>query len=738
MKGFFSLGTAVVVAVMLVATAGARGTASRSAARIDVSTRAAAVHYLRSIKVDPRGLVIQRGARNYAGPNCPGKGWTCTSAAHPVVQVAAAGGKNTFQCSSGHCAVVQAADATATANVAKCVRTTGITQSCSISQTSSSADNLAIVYMSAVKTTGLTQDASQIAQIVQQNTGGPSVDNNNEACVTEFTKIDTATVAPRGMPVVATLDAHQTLAISQDSLYGNNNASEAANSSSGGSCGPVVLNNQTYTKIAQVQTIKQTATGSARVEQDENTHNQGANLSLDIEQNQTGGFKGNAQGQNSAIFNQTNSLTAIANTPAGPVSQTQSTVNGGILAQLNQDSRGVSTANATQTETQCEDAATGGLTACSTTTPDTPPLPLTQVQYGPVKKAPGDSRQTGNADDTITVTQNSQQNTDAGSTQTNVMQGGFHTDGNSGGTVTQNTSIDGTTNPPNTQSGQDVSTQTTCSGSTCTSTIFVSGDVFVSVGDGLIQERTPGGALVRTLDTGKGGGALTGGLAFDSAGALYSADFFSSVTPSGDVSRFNTDGSPPTSFGSGYNAQPESIDFDSAGNVYIGQAEGTRDVLKFNPPGTTLLASYDAATEDRGTDWIDLASDGCTLYYTSEGTLVKRFNVCANTQLSDFTPAPLPGARAYTVRLLPGGGALVADTDSIVRLDSSGSVAQQYGTGGTKWFSLALDPSGTAFWAGDLTTGDVKKFDLSTGNVLASFNTGGPAGDAAGGLAIAP
>jgi hypothetical protein len=740
-KGFLSLGTAVVVAVALVSAAGARSTASRHIARIDVSTRAAAVHYLRSIKVNPRGLVIQRGARNYAGPKCPGKGWTCTSTEHPVVQVAAAGGKNTFECSSGHCAVVQAADATAAANTAKCVRTTGITQSCSINQVSSSVDNVAIVYMNATKLTGLTQDASQVANIIQQATGGQSVHNGNRACVTQFMRVDTATTAPRGMPVVATLDGHQTLTLNQDSYYGNNKATESANGSSGGSCAPFVDPfGVTHQNISQLQTIKQTATGSARIEQDENTHDQGANLSLDIEQNQNGGGLG-PNNTNDAVFYQDNKLTAIANTPVGRVDQTQSTSNGGLLAKVNQFANGLSNADAHQTETQCEDAATGGLTACATASPDTLPFPLTQVQHGPVRKAPGDSRQTGNSGDTITVTQNSQQDSDAGSTQTNVLQGGFHTDGT--GSVTQNTDVNGATGS-NTQSGQDVSTQRTCSGSTCTNSIFVSGDVFVSVGNGLIQERTPSGALVRTLDTGKGAGALTAGLAFNPAGALYSADFFSpNVTPASDVSRFNPADGSLTSFGSGYNADPESIVFDSSGNAYVGQADGTHNVLKFSPSGT-LLATFAPAIEDRGTDWIDLASDGCTLYYTSEGTTVKTFNVCTNSQGPDFaTGLPGPG-EAFAIKLLPAGGALVADSDSIVRLDSSGTVVQQYGTGESqppingKWFSLALDPSGTAFWAGDLFTGHVEKFRLSDGADLADFNTGGPSGDAAGGLAVAP
>src|SRR6202007_2456361 len=94
---------------------------------------------------------------------------------------------------------------------------------------------------------------------------------------------------------------------------------------------------------------------------------------------------GVASGTNNATFVQTNSLTAIADSSKGPVAQTQSSAGGGLLGTINQDSTGISTADATQTETQCEDAARGGLSHCDSSDPDAgeaPPL-LTQTQFGP-------------------------------------------------------------------------------------------------------------------------------------------------------------------------------------------------------------------------------------------------------------------------------------------------------------------------------------------------------------------
>jgi hypothetical protein len=243
-----------------------------------------------------------------------------------------------------------------------------------------------------------------------------------------------------------------------------------------------------------------------------------------------------------------------------------------------------------------------------------------------------------------------------------------------------------------------------------------------------VKEFTPTGTLVQTLDTGQSSSETTG-LAFDGAGNLYVTTF-----QANNVYKFNHNGVLVGPFGSGYNTDPESIVFDSSGNAFVGQADGSRNVLEFSSSGSPG-PGFAPATQNRGTDWIDLAADGCTLYYTSEGTSVKEFNVCTNTQLSDFATG-LPGSDAYAIKLLPDGGALVADTGSIVRLNSAGAVIHQYATGeaGIGWFSLALNPGGTSFWAGDYSTGTVTEFGLD-GTQLATFTTGT---STAAGLAIAP
>src|SRR5258708_1323573 len=208
------------------------------------------------------------------------------------------------------------------------------------------------------------------------------------------------------------------------------------------------------------------------------------------------------------------------------------------------------------------------------------------------------------------------------------------------------------------------------------------------------------------------------------------------------VSRFDSAGNLKGSFGGGYDSNPESIVQDAAGNFYVGQADGSHQVRKFDAAGT-LLATFSPAVEERGTDWIDLAADQCTLLYTSESTHIKRFNVCTNTQLPDFSPA-LAGSHAFAMRIRPNQEVLVADTSAVHRLDKSGSVIQTYTLPGTfndsnALFALNLDPDLTSFWTAAITGGQVFRVDINSGAILASFtvppNNSAP-GEGLGGLAV--
>ena len=208
-----------VLAVLSVGGSALAQTASASAPSLSASASPATVRsYLRSIGVDPRGVVVQRGARNFAGADCPGEGWSCTTATK-VLQITD-GGVNISRCSatggpasitrtsSGanvSCLIVQSS--TSGANTAVCdqISVTGVPgsaiQKCAITQMSVSGANTASVDQALVQgpiclpvafgpSADQTQLARQEATIHQSSTSGAgaaSVDQNTVQCAARLT-----------------------------------------------------------------------------------------------------------------------------------------------------------------------------------------------------------------------------------------------------------------------------------------------------------------------------------------------------------------------------------------------------------------------------------------------------------------------------------------------------------------------------------------------------------------------
>ncbi len=222
------------------------------------------------------------------------------------------------------------------------------------------------------------------------------------------------------------------------------------------------------------------------------------------------------------------------------------------------------------------------------------------------------------------------------------------------------------------------------------------------------------------MDAGVGGGLILGGKYTDAGLQTTLANIWCEKE---NNTTNNIDGQ--LHFGTRENGGTLGSDMmiDSSGNVYIGEADGNRDIKKFNAAGT-LLFNFNVATESRGSDWIDLAADQTTMYYTSEGYIIKRFDVSTNTQLTDF--ATLPERPSYALRILSGGGVLVASSQHCYRLDSTGALVQTYAkpVGETSFlFALNLDPDGTSFWTAGYSSGNVYKIDIATGTVMLTINT---------------
>src|SRR5438093_7904542 len=232
---------------------------------------------------------------------------------------------------------------------------------------------------------------------------------------------------------------------------------------------------------------------------------------------------------------------------------------------------------------------------------------------------------------------------------------------------------------------------------------WVKGDVFVGVGNGSYQVYSNSGDLKETISDGLGG--FTAGCAFNpTLDKLYTTDFssrmvvvYDNAPPHPILQTINT--------GHSDGGCSESVVFDAAGNFYVGDG-CDEDIPKYDAAGV-LQQKFDPAIEARGSDWIDLAADQCTLLYTSAGTTIKRFDVCTNTQLADFASG-LHGP-AFALRILPNGDVLVADTVDIHRLDSTGAIVQTYDVHDDahdedSWSALNLDPNATSFWAGDFSS----------------------------------
>jgi hypothetical protein len=243
---------------------------------------------------------------------------------------------------------------------------------------------------------------------------------------------------------------------------------------------------------------------------------------------------------------------------------------------------------------------------------------------------------------------------------------------------------------------------------------FAVGDVFASVNNGQVQVYRAG-ALTQTLNTGLGG--FTTGSTTDSAGNFYVTNF--SV---GNVTQFNSNGVFVQNIPAG-GGNPESIVFAANGTAYVGNA--AQNVIHILGSASTVGP---VTVGPRGTDWIDLASNQTTLFYTSEGKNIRRFDTVGG-QLANFADN-LPGAAAFALRILANGDVLVADTDRVLRLNASGAIAQTYlpGTSG-ELFALNVDPSGTSFWTGNDATGILTQVDIATGAVLGTINTGVGAGN---------
>jgi hypothetical protein len=264
------------------------------------------------------------------------------------------------------------------------------------------------------------------------------------------------------------------------------------------------------------------------------------------------------------------------------------------------------------------------------------------------------------------------------------------------------------------------------------------GDIFAGVGNGHVyQYRLIGTTFtqVNDLNTATTSSDQTG-MCVDTAGNLYTTDF--SV---GEMTQFNNQGELLTHpWGGPFHTHPESCVVDAQGNIYTGEVDGTHDhIHKYSPAGQ-LLATYTPAADLRGIDWIDLAADQCTMYYTSESDRIMRFNVCTNTQINGVNNpwvSNLDGVTGvcYALRLRPNGEVMITCENNSYRLSAGGTVLQTYPKDSAETsylFAMNLDPDGQTFWTAGFDTGNIYRVNIDTGTIINQFTAPRLAGSVAG------
>ena len=390
--GLFVL-AALASAAVLTSSAGA---VTQGSGTINLSTRAGVVQYLAAHGINARGVVVQRGLHNYAGPNCPGRGWTCTTAKRVLQIAATAAASNTFVCTVGStgssqtppddCVIVQ--NAQTGANTAVCTENSAApnaNQSCQVSQDSTSGTNKVTITQAVNIGMGSSQSLNQYAGVLQSNVDGANMVTLGQGITATVNQVDgTGT---------QTQDAHQGVYLSQ---YISGTGANTAT-------------------VNQSQSLKAAAQLKPSLTQKQNTNPDanGSYVNTNISLSQTSGT-----GANTATVNQSNVYVGNVQ-QAATASQQQGSPGAGEAEFFTQTSGGgLNKIGGQQTESQTQRADRIGS--------------LTQLQYGPLWADPDQTG--GGTGDTYNLGQSSTQN----ATKPNTQEDNEYADCSTDGTCTAN------------------------------------------------------------------------------------------------------------------------------------------------------------------------------------------------------------------------------------------------------------------------------------------------------------
>jgi len=222
---------------------------------------------------------------------------------------------------------------------------------------------------------------------------------------------------------------------------------------------------------------------------------------------------------------------------------------------------------------------------------------------------------------------------------------------------------------------------------------FARGDLIVFSG-GTYQWLRSDGTLVQTLDTGL---QSPSGAAFDPANRLYVSGWLDNK-----VVRFDTDGTFLGSFIDPFHpnpddlrGQPGELEFDSAGNAFVGDAGSFGRVRKFDTSGTFVAEVLGGES-----DLLGLGSEGCTLVMGGNDLqVVERADICSGGPVSSSPDSESVG-QPRGIAVLSDGSALVAWEGFIRRYASDWATLATYDLAAcASWAGLELGAGGTTFWS---------------------------------------
>lgn len=247
--------------------------------------------------------------------------------------------------------------------------------------------------------------------------------------------------------------------------------------------------------------------------------------------------------------------------------------------------------------------------------------------------------------------------------------------------------------------------------------LYEEGDVFASVGNGLVKRFDSDGTYIETLETTSGSEFLTG-LCLDSADNLYTTNFSSN-----NMSKFDETGMlVEHPWGGPFTNPPTDCVSDFSGNIYVSEGGATGALYKFDVSGT-LLDTYNPMTDGMGISGLALAADACTMYYTARSGAVQRYDVCTDTQMADFATGL--GNVCYQLDLRLDGEVVAACGDAVHEIDNSGTVTQTYTElPDSFYYALTLDPGGETFWTADRFSGEIYEVNIDDGTIVQQFNAG--------------